>query len=81
MIDTKKFYLVDSQGYENIEIAELVYKLYGKVPGTKIIYDEEEKLHYIVQKRKKKRLGSKQAHAVLEAYRKRIAAEKGIDSS
>lgn len=55
--------------------------LYSKVPSTKIIYDEEEKLHYIVQKRKKKRLGSKQAYADLEAYRKRIAAEKGIDSS
>lgn len=67
MIDTKKFYLVDSQGYENGVMAEIVYRLcYSKVSGAKIIYDKEEKLHYIVRKRKKRRLGREQAQADLE---------------
>ncbi len=54
MIDTKKFYIVDPEGYEDRSIAECKIQLcYRAIPGVKVQYDAEDGQHYIVQKRKK----------------------------
>lgn len=56
MIDTKKFYIVDPEGYDEWSSADCKRRLcYSTVPKVQIHYDEEEKQYFIVQKRKKSR--------------------------
>lgn len=54
MIDTKKFYIVDPEGYKDWDTANYKMRLcYSGVPKIQIYQDKEEELYFIVQKRKK----------------------------
>lgn len=56
MIDTKKFYIVDPEGYEDWDTANCKMRLcYMNIPKIQVHHDEEEDLYFIVQRKKKQK--------------------------